>query len=204
MTVRRAARLWCDQARRVPRPERSPKPESKRKQPAFSPKCTGRDGLRRDRRRRRGPRKVRYSKRGAPGDIHRRRLEYLRPIRRLSIAAGSGPGIVRESHTPGKSREYGQMTIRAEFVPGREPPDTRTRPSRRSSWFHTLHPSRNMPRPDFRAGCCRVNAGRIPFWRALPSDPLGRLHPKPPHVCTASTRSKHNLGRAADCTVRHG
>jgi hypothetical protein len=143
MIVRRAARLWCDRARRVPRRERSPIPEPKRKLPAFSPRCKGRDGLRRDHRRRRGPRKVRYSKRGEPGDIHRRRLEYLRPGRRLSTEAGSGPGIVRESHTPGISREYGQMTIRAEFVPGREPPDTRTRPSRRSSWFHTLHPAPN-------------------------------------------------------------
>jgi hypothetical protein len=141
MIVRQAARLWCDRARRVPRLERSPKPESKRRLPAFSPKRKGRDGIRRDRRRRRGPRKVKYSKRGAPGDIHRRRLEYLRPGRRLSTEAGSGPGIVRESRTPGKSREYGQMTIRAEFVPGREPPDTRTRPSRRSSWFHTVHPA---------------------------------------------------------------
>ena len=70
-----------------------------------------REGHRRDRRRRSGSRRARYSKQGAPGDIHRQRLEYSRPGRRLSTEAGSEPGIVRESHTPGKSGEYARMTI---------------------------------------------------------------------------------------------
>ncbi len=113
--------------------------------------------------------RARYSKQVAPGDSHRQRLEYSRPDQRLSTEAGSGPGTVRESHTP---REISRMCTGDDSGPSsRQGENRQTRIFGLRGNLHgviRLIPPRNLPRPELSSELAAVERMQAAFRLGVP------------------------------------